>query len=96
MRRSVEVHTTEPVLSADRDSISFVAYLDGKKVDCTITGVALKSYFHDDQKPLMDVFSEHQETIGSMAAFLLSSGHQFADGALVIQPEDMRRYQAES
>lgn len=95
MPRSVEVHTEQPTLSADQDSISFVAYVDGKKVDCIITGVALKSYFHDEQKPLMDVFSEHQDTIGSMAAFLITSGHQFADGAVVIEPEDLRRYHAE-
>ncbi|MGE5625597.1 MAG: DUF1488 family protein [Bacillota bacterium] len=92
MNTQVEIHTEEHSLSPDKDGVSFNAYVDGEKVECIITGAALKSQFKSIGKPIMDVFTENQEIIGSMAAFLISSRPQLIDGTVIIHPEDLRSY----
>jgi len=89
MSGMVEIHTEEHALSPDKGSVSFTAYVDGKKVDCIITGAALKSHFHSGDKTITDVFIENQESIGTIAAFLIKAAPQKVDGHLWISLENM-------
>ncbi|HEV2321282.1 MAG TPA: DUF1488 family protein [Gammaproteobacteria bacterium] len=91
MAETVDIQTEPHILSPDKGSISFAAYIDGDKIECVITAEALKSYFGSADKPIDQVFSENQEAIRSMAEFLLTSGHQRTDGHLLIVDEDFRR-----
>lgn len=90
MSSTIEVHTEEHALSPDKASISFVAYVDGRKVDCVITGAALKSHFHSGDKDISDVFTENQEAIGTLAAYLIGTRPQKVDGHLLINLQDIR------
>ena len=92
MNSQVEINTEEYSLSPDKDGVSFNAYVDGEKVECIITGAALKSQFKSAGKPIMDVFSENQKIIGSMAAFLISTQPQLVDGTVIIHPDDLKDY----
>ena len=87
----VEVHTEQHTLLPDKDSISFVAYVDGRKVDCVITGAAL-AHFPGGDKSISEVFDANRETIGSIAEFLISGRHQHMDGMMVIRLEDIEQY----
>lgn len=89
MSGAIEVHTEEPTLSPDKSSISFHAYVDGRKVDCVITGAALKSHFRSGDKAISDVFTENQEAIGTIAAFLINAAPHKVDGHLLISLEDL-------
>ena len=91
MPDSVEVHTEQHTLSPDNDSISFIAYVDGRKVDCVITGAAL-AHFPGGDKPIGEVFDANRDTIGSIAEFLISGGHRHVDGMMLIRPEDVEHY----
>lgn len=90
MSGAIEVHTEEHTLSPDKNSISFFAYVDGRKVDCVITLAALKSHFHSGDKTITDVFTENQEAIGTIAAYLINAKPQKVDGHLLIDLENMQ------
>jgi len=86
MADTVNVQTEPHILSPDKGSISFAAYVDGHKIECIITAEALKSHFKSADKPIDQVFNENQQAIRSMAEFLLTTGHQRVDGQLLIDP----------
>lgn len=89
---TVTVHTEKPTLGLDNDSVSFIAYVNGEKVDCTITGEALKSQFRSPDKPILQVFKENHVLIGAMAEFLINTRPERVDGALVLHSEDIKRF----
>lgn len=90
MAGAIEVHTEEHTLSPDKSSISFHAYVDGRKVDCIITGAALKAHYRSGDKAITDVFTENQEAIGTIAAFMIKAAPQKVDGHLWISLENMQ------
>ncbi len=90
MTQSVEVHTEQRILAPDR--VSFFAYVDGKKVDCVITGEALRDHFRGAGRPISEVFDENRETISNMAEYLINARHHLVDGTLMIDPRDADRY----
>lgn len=92
MSMQIEVHTEERVLMPNHEDVGFTIYLDGEKVQCVITGAALKSQFKSPDKPSMEIFADNQEVIASMAAFLLSTRPERVDGAVLIRPEDLKNY----
>lgn len=89
MTTQAEAHMGEQSLAPDQDGVLFDIYVNGERVQCTVTGAALKSRFHSGDRPLLDVFAENQEVIRSLAAFLISTRPQMMDGALLIHPEDL-------
>jgi hypothetical protein len=88
MSGNIEVHTETHTLSPDKDSISFVAYLDGRKVDCIITGEALKM-LPSSSREISDSFTENQMTIGAIAESLMKANYQHIDGELLIGVDDI-------
>lgn len=90
MSMQIEVHTEERMLTPNQDGVEFNVYLDGEKVQCVITGAALKSQFKDSVRPIMDIFTDNQDTIASMTSFLLTTRPERIDGAVIIRPEDLR------
>lgn len=89
---SVEVHTEERRLAPNHDGVAFNVYMDGEKVQCIITGEALKSQFQDADKPLMDIFADNEKTITSLTSFLLAAKPEHMDGAVVINLEDLQKF----
>ena len=94
MSTQIDVHTEERVLMPNHEDVGFNIYLDGEKVQCVITGAALKSQFKSPDKPSLEIFADNQEVIASMAAFLISSRPERVDGAVIIRPEDLKDYLA--
>ena len=91
MTGTVEIHTEQHTLMPDKDSVSFIAYVDGHKVDCVVTSAAL-ARLSDVGKPLSEVFEENRDALGSIAEFMITTGHRRVDGALVITPEDVEKF----
>lgn len=91
MNSQIEIHTEEHMLTPDHDGVAFNIYLDGEKLQCVITGAALKSRFKESAKPIMDIFIDNQETIASMTGFLLATHPERIDGAVIIRPEDLQQ-----
>lgn len=92
MTTQIEVHTEEHALTPNQDGVEFNVYLDGAKVSCVITGAALKSQFKDSVRPIMDIFTDNQDTIAAMASFLLSTRPERVDGAVIIGQEDAKTF----
>ncbi|HSN18387.1 MAG TPA: DUF1488 family protein [Gammaproteobacteria bacterium] len=92
MNSEIEVHTDERSLLPGQEGVTFNAYVDGHKVECVITGIALKSQFKDPDKPIMEIFADNQDVIGSMATFLISARPERVDGAVVIRAEDLKDF----
>ena len=91
MSDTIEIHTEQHTLAPDKDSISFIAYVGGHKVDCVVTSAAL-ARLSDAGKPLSEVFEENRDALGSIAEFMITTNYRRVDGALVIAPEDVDKF----
>lgn len=94
MSTQIEIHTEEHALVPDHDGVTFTVYLDGRKVQCIITGEALKSQFNSADKPIMDIFTDNEETIASLTSFILVTRPERVNGTVFIRPEDLMDFAA--
>jgi hypothetical protein len=57
-----------------RAGVSFMASVDGRPVHCTITALALESYFHADPTRLEASFQSHRDEIEGIADAMIRAG----------------------
>lgn len=92
MSTQIDIHTEERALVPDHESVTFNVYLDGRKVQCIITGEALKSQFQGPDKPIMDIFADNEETIASLTSFILVTRPERVNGTVFISPDDLKDF----
>ncbi len=78
MARNVVIHTELHSLAEEKDSIAFIADIDGVEIHCYITSEALRKYFSSSTSNIRDCFLEHQDEIASVAESLLNE--RYVDG----------------